>query len=916
MSDPIDAEIAQLEAEIARERQILEEEQRAKAAYESAPIVASTFPFMVMPRSQARQISPVIGSIGGSAGGALAGALAGAPLGPVGVVGGGLLGGYAGDILGTTAADISVGNQIDLARREEEARYGAALGAGLGGLVKGGAALARLGKSRLYDPLVDMYRGYIGPQTEQAAETLVGQEINRLASADELATARQLLQDAPPDSATQAMTTGQLTGNVRLQQAEQLMSQQPIAGANEEFATRAAQQLDAFNKNAEAVAGLQAVDQNPKEAGKTIKSLLGGAEDSERKAASEAFQLDEVRQTPVPVGDLQTNVNELYAKYYKDTNVAAPEGDLNDLYNKVKELYAKKPEQKRPAFGFKEEKPTPPEVTVGTIQDLRSKLLEITRRGIKKDADQAFAGELARTLDGLIDNAPGVEKLDLARNKWRNYVQSWFYDDQGQMTPLRRILRTQAPEDIFSKYKQNSAFTDAVNSKLGAARPELVASDLNDFISQPTAQAKLAWIKDTKTRARLEGTPLWNIIDGWKNELEMITEATGGNVPRLAPSNLDVQAKAVVRALGGNPDIAFSASERAIEAQGTNLARSLGTSALRQAGPGLLGAGVGGYLGSLTDKEGIGSNKNMYLGALTGAGLGLGANVSALSGAGAGIMTSLAGGRARMGTELAGEALTRALLDPSEAARMVSLAQNAPVSVPYQIPVPEMQQILPGAMAATGAVNLGGGQRQFGADRAVPTPTPTPEPVAAPTPEPTAAPLVSDQPMQEDIETGSVNDFAPGELSDEMIELPTGETVSIPSGEGYMDPALVKAVILIESGGRPNAVSKKGAKGMMQIMDATAKELGIDPTDPRQNIEGGSRYLQKMYDRFGAIDLALAAYNMGQGALSRALARGDTNDWDSLKRTLGTYSSKNRKGLPKETIDYVEKVINKFVEIG
>lgn len=907
--EPTDAEIAELKAELARERQLLEQEQAARAAYEEQ--LVSLIPGVSMPRSVARTVYPIVGSVGGSAGGALAGALAGAPFGPVGVVGGGLLGGYAGDILGTTAADVSVGNQIDLARREEEARYGAALGLGLGGLVKGGAALARFGKSKIYDPLVDAYRGYIGPQTEQAAETLVGKEIDRLTTAEELAAAQALRENAPLGSATQAMTTGQLTGNVRLQQAEQLMSQQPIAGANEEFATRAAQQIDAFNKNAEAVAGLQALEGNPKEAGKTIKTLLGAAEDSERKAASKAFQLDEVRKTTVPVGDLQTNVNELYAKYYKDTNVAAPEGDLNDLYNKVKELYAKKPEQKRPAFGFKEEKPTPPEVTVGTIQDLRSKLLEITRRGIKKDADQAFAGELARTLDGLIDNAEGVEKLDIARGKWRNYVQSWFFDDQGQMTPLRRILRTQAPEDVLTKYKTNSAFTDAVNSKLGAARPELVASDLNDFIAKPTAQAKLAWINDSKTRARLEGTPLWNIIDGWKNELEMITEATGGNVPRLAPSNLDVQAKAVVRALGGNPDIALSAGERAIEAQGTNLARSLGTSALRQAGPGLIGAGVGGYLGSQT-----GDPNAMYMGALTGAGLGLGANTAALSGLGTGAMSAIGKQRAIAGTELAGEALTRALLDPTEAARMAYLARNASVPVPYQIPVPGMQQVLPGAMAAGGAVNLGAGQRTFGAETPMPTPTPTPEPTPAPTPEPTTAPLMSDQPMEEDIETGAIGDFAPGELSDEMIELPSGETISIPSGEGYMDPALVKAVILIESGGRPNAVSKKGAKGMMQIMDATAKELGIDPTDPRQNIEGGSRYLQKMYDRFGAIDLALAAYNMGQGALSRALARGDTNDWDILKSNLGTYSAKNRKGLPKETIDYVDKVLNKFVEIG
>ena len=90
----------------------------------------------------------------------------------------------------------------------------------------------------------------------------------------------------------------------------------------------------------------------------------------------------------------------------------------------------------------------------------------------------------------------------------------------------------------------------------------------------------------------------------------------------------------------------------------------------------------------------------------------------------------------------------------------------------------------------------------------------------------------------------------------------------------------------------------------------------MDPKDPQQNIEGGSRYLQSMYDRFGRLELAIAAYNMGPGALSRALARSDATEWGDLVNDLGTYSSKNRKGLPRETIDYVNKVINKFVQMG
>jgi soluble lytic murein transglycosylase-like protein len=77
--------------------------------------------------------------------------------------------------------------------------------------------------------------------------------------------------------------------------------------------------------------------------------------------------------------------------------------------------------------------------------------------------------------------------------------------------------------------------------------------------------------------------------------------------------------------------------------------------------------------------------------------------------------------------------------------------------------------------------------------------------------------------------------------------------------------ALVKAVIAAESGFDSFAVSDKGARGLMQLMPDTAEQLGVDDAlDPWQNIDGGTRYLCSMIDRFpGEIELALAAYNAG-----------------------------------------------------
>ena len=85
-----------------------------------------------------------------------------------------------------------------------------------------------------------------------------------------------------------------------------------------------------------------------------------------------------------------------------------------------------------------------------------------------------------------------------------------------------------------------------------------------------------------------------------------------------------------------------------------------------------------------------------------------------------------------------------------------------------------------------------------------------------------------------------------------------------------LDPALIKAIMLIESGMNPKAKSHAGAQGLMQLMPATARGLGVqDPWDPKDNVFGGSAYIRKMLDRFGSHRLALAAYNAGPGNVDK-----------------------------------------------
>jgi soluble lytic murein transglycosylase-like protein len=85
-----------------------------------------------------------------------------------------------------------------------------------------------------------------------------------------------------------------------------------------------------------------------------------------------------------------------------------------------------------------------------------------------------------------------------------------------------------------------------------------------------------------------------------------------------------------------------------------------------------------------------------------------------------------------------------------------------------------------------------------------------------------------------------------------------------------LDPNLVEAVAWRESRFRPNAVSDKGAIGVMQLMPGTARDLGVDPRDPVQNIRGGAIYLRRMLSEFGGdVRLALAAYNAGPAAVRK-----------------------------------------------
>jgi len=97
-----------------------------------------------------------------------------------------------------------------------------------------------------------------------------------------------------------------------------------------------------------------------------------------------------------------------------------------------------------------------------------------------------------------------------------------------------------------------------------------------------------------------------------------------------------------------------------------------------------------------------------------------------------------------------------------------------------------------------------------------------------------------------------------------------GRIIDEAAAANRLDSSMIAAVIQAESAGDRTAVSKAGAKGLMQLTDSTAADLGVvNVFDPKENIHAGSRYLRQMLDQFGDLKLALAAYNAGPGTVAK-----------------------------------------------
>ena len=147
----------------------------------------------------------------------------------------------------------------------------------------------------------------------------------------------------------------------------------------------------------------------------------------------------------------------------------------------------------------------------------------------------------------------------------------------------------------------------------------------------------------------------------------------------------------------------------------------------------------------------------------------------------------------------------------------------------------------------------------------------------------------------------------------DLSDKPYARQIDAASREAGVDPALVHAVVSVESAYRAAAVSPKGAVGLMQVLPQTASRYGVaDPLNVSDNLRAGTRHLRRLIDKYDdRLDLVLAAYNAGEGAVSRYNERippyAETRDY--VPRVIANYRAVGKRAelptMQRAAIDYL-----------
>lgn len=643
--------------------------------------------------------------------------------------------------------------------------------------------------------------------------------------------------------------------------------------------------------------------------GTEVISEIKTAAKNAKEAGRSAFKDPAVYNVVVDVPNIKQDVNRIVRGWKRDPSQRIDDATVLSQIKRLRQLDM--PKEDLPE-GFV------PSVKIGELHDIQvqlGKVLSSTKQG-ERTPSQALALNLYKYIESVMENAPGSDALFAAKDKWKNYFDTFVYDkERGVISPLKQALK-KSPEKVVPFLSSESASLGALK-KAGVGAQQIETQKLSEFMNLPTAEKKLAWI--TKNRPALSEADFWPSIENAEQTLKATLEpgqlaefakVSEGQIPSQIFSDVG-KARRFMKAVEGTPieDLTRGKFIETLQTgRGTiadrlasqrNVARIIfkgDYDRLKTIIDDIHGAALPERLKQLaTGKQSITSQSQTTLGAIMNKRslLRLAQNSKYISGI-IGTTAGAAGPGGWLGGILVGGAAQAGAMKLGKKAEAVEERLNATIA--EMLAKPELIKF---AEAPPTVKNVESFFKQasrlgyFGARGAQQAGEQAPV-------SPTATPTEDTEIADLEAELESLRQMLPKQ------EAKVGkQDISIPTGEKYAPASLVKAVIKVESGGKQEAVSSKGARGLMQLMPATARDLGVDASKPDENVEGGSRYLAQQLSEFGDESLALAAYNWGPGNIKRAMAKvradGKRPTWANIKAYVK---------VPKETREYVDKVLS------
>jgi hypothetical protein len=647
-----------------------------------------------------------------------------------------------------------------------------------------------------------------------------------------------------------------------------------------------------------------------------ISEIKTAAKDA-KEAGRSAFKDPAVYNVVVDVPNIKQDVNRIVRGWKRDPSQRIGDATVLSQIKRLRQLDM--PKEDLPE-GFV------PSVKIGELHDIQvqlGKVLSSTKQG-ERTPSQALALNLYKYIESVMENAPGSDALFAAKDKWKNYFDTFVYDkERGVISPLKQALK-KSPEKVVPFLSSESASIGALK-KAGVGAQQIETQKLSEFMNLPTAEKKLAWI--TKNRPVLSETSFWPSIENAEQTLKATLEPgqlsefakiSEGQIPSQIFSDLgkarrfmkDVEGTqledltrgkfieslqtgrgTIADRLASQRDVAktiFKGDYDQLEKVITDIEGAALPERLKQQATGKqsITAQAQTTLGTIFNKRALlrAAQNSKYVAGIVGSivgGAGSGGILGAAVGGVLGEVTALRVGKKAAAVE---EQLNAAINQMLSKPELIKFAAAPPTVKNVESFFEQASRL--GYFGARGAQQAG--------EQAPVSSTATSTPAMDDTSY-DAENLMLEQRIMELEKTLQ----AP-------VEAKVGkQDISIPTGKQYAPASLVKAVMQVESGGKQEAVSSKGARGLMQLMPATARDLGVDAKDPKQNVEGGSRYLQQQLTEFGDESLALAAYNWGPNNIKRAMAKvkaeGKRPTWANIKAYIK---------IPKETREYVDKVLS------